>query len=219
MSSQHSEFESEGRDDEGKRHDVLSQREAAEVNALFDLALDLFCVFGFDGVFRRVNPAFERTLGFTSAELTSRPFIEFVHPEDRPATLAVEKLAYNTGEIVFGFENRFATSSGAWRYISWAARPVMAERIVYSVGRDVTELKKAQEDLRQAKEHLELQVRERTRELSAANKDLKSEISERKKTLRDLVNSQKRLADQSAHLQEVNNRPSGFAEKTRGGPG
>ena len=89
-----------------------------------------------------------------------------------------------TGEAVIGFENRFATRDGSWRYISWAAKPVLADRTVYSVGRDVTELKQAQADLQQAKDHLELQVRERTEELVRANEDLKREIRERKKTMR-----------------------------------
>lgn len=182
----------------------LMRREAVEVNQLFDMALDMLCVFGFDGVFRFVNPAFGKTLGFTADELTSRPFMEFIHPDDRPATKAVADNVYTYGSTVFGFENRFATSDGSWRWISWAAKPVLSERTVYSVGRDVTDLKQAQEDLRRAKDLLELKVQERTAELLQANEELRREISERKKTLRALQTSRKRLTDQSARMQEVN---------------
>ena len=54
----------------------------------FELSIDLLCQLDFNGYFRRLNLAWERTLGFTIAELTSRPFIEFVHPDDRQRTLA-----------------------------------------------------------------------------------------------------------------------------------
>jgi PAS domain S-box-containing protein len=182
----------------------LSRCEGEQVNHLFDLALDMFCVFGFDGVFRRVNPAFERTLGFSAQDLTSRPFIEFVHPNDKAATMAVADYAYTTGEPVFGFENRFATRDGSWRWISWDATTVLLDKIVYSVGRDVTELKQTQEELRRAKDLLESQVQERTEKLVQVNQNLRKEIVERRKTLRALRTSQARLAEKSTHLQEVN---------------
>ena len=79
------------------------ERLEAEVkrNRFFSLSLDLLSVLGLDGYFRQLNPSWERTLGYTKEELTSRPFLEFVHPDDREATLAaMRKLA--AGELVFG---------------------------------------------------------------------------------------------------------------------
>ena len=53
----------------------------------FDLSIDMLCVLHFSGYFRRLNGAWESTLGFTRDELMSRHFIEFVHPDDRERTL------------------------------------------------------------------------------------------------------------------------------------
>ena len=66
---------------EGRR-----ERAERELSDFFQLSLDLLCIGNFDGYFTRVNPAFEQTLGYTSAELTSRPFVEFTHPDDRELT-------------------------------------------------------------------------------------------------------------------------------------
>ncbi len=62
-----------------------------ELEQFFDLSIDMLCVLGYDGFYQRVNPAFERTLGFTQEELLAQPFVQFVHPDDREAS-AVETL-------------------------------------------------------------------------------------------------------------------------------
>ena len=72
----------------------------------FAISLDMLCHADFNGYFRRVNPAWERTLGFTIDELRSRPSIEFVHPDDRERTLAQNRVVKSGGRAVF-FENRY----------------------------------------------------------------------------------------------------------------
>src|SRR3981189_3415011 len=87
----------------------MSDAEAPDsmgLEVLFDLSPDLMCLATFDGYFRRVNPAFERTLGYTIEELTSRPFLDFVHPEDLERTRAVMKVMASGGELR-EFENRY----------------------------------------------------------------------------------------------------------------
>ena len=64
------------------------RRAQDDLDRFFTLSLDLLCVVGFDGYFKRVNPAWQRVLGYTSQELLARPFIEFIHPDDRQASIA-----------------------------------------------------------------------------------------------------------------------------------
>ncbi len=119
---------------------------------LFRLALDLMCVADFDGYFRRVNPAFERVLGYSREELLSKRFVEFVHPDDQASTLAeVENLS--RGAIAIDFENRYRTRDGDYRWLAWRAAPMVNSGLIYAVARDITD-KKADRELlaRQSKE-------------------------------------------------------------------
>src|SRR5690606_3995504 len=93
-------------------------KEFYSTEKFFDLSLDLMVLAGFDQYFKRLNPAWEKALGFTLAELKSRPYIEFVHPADRERTIKkVEQLA--EGESVTGFENRYLCKNGSYRWLSW----------------------------------------------------------------------------------------------------
>lgn len=107
----------------------------------FTNSIDLLCFLGFDGHFQRLNPAWERTLGFTSAELMARPFIEFVHPDDRERTLA-QNASVRAGGQALVFENRYMCKDGSYRWLRWNASPDTGQRVIYSVARDVTEEKK-----------------------------------------------------------------------------
>src|SRR5579863_7198464 len=114
----------------------------------FTLSLDLLCIAGFDGFFKLVNPAWERTLGYSTAELTQAPFLDFVHPEDRAKTLAeVEKLS--SGEKTISFENRYRARDGAYRNLLWNAAPAVEQQLIYAAAHDITERKDAEEMLRQ----------------------------------------------------------------------
>lgn len=86
--------------------DALSSEEQLE--HLFNLSLDLLCVAGFDGYFKRLNPAWEKTLGFTIDELLAKPYLEFVHPDDRSSTIA-EAQKISMGAYTISFENRYRT--------------------------------------------------------------------------------------------------------------
>ena len=110
----------------------------------FSLSLDLLSVSGSDGYFQRVNPAFMRTFGYTEAELLDQPFISFVHPEDRSATIdELNKLSH--GQPTHGFEHRFRCRDGAFRWLSWTA-VATPERLVYAAARDVTERKRVEHE-------------------------------------------------------------------------
>ena len=109
----------------------------------FELSLDLLCCADFSGYFKRLNRAWEVTLGFSRAELMSRPSIQFVHPEDR------ERTRDQNGEVKSGgqarsFENRYLCKDGSWRWLLWNATPDLDRRVIYSVARDVTTRKAAE---------------------------------------------------------------------------
>src|SRR4051794_5725245 len=120
-------------------------RAQAELDRIFNLSTDLIAVADVDGHFTRVNPAFERTLGYSSEELRSRPYVEFVHPDDRSRTLrAADELAQ--GREVIEFENRYLREDGAVRWLQWSARSAPGEAAMYAAARDVTERKQLEEE-------------------------------------------------------------------------
>jgi len=115
---------------------VAATGDAAE--RLFDLCPDPLAVSDFDGYFLRLNAAWIRVLGWSQAELTGRPYIEFVHPDDVASTeQAGERLL--AGDQVTRFENRFRHRDGGYRWLSWDASADLAERRMYAAVRDVTE--------------------------------------------------------------------------------
>jgi PAS domain S-box-containing protein len=98
-----------------------------EARRIFELSLDLICVVDVDGRFASVNPAFERTLGYPPAQMLRRPFADFVHPDDRDASL--ERLRdVPGGDEVTHFENRVICRNGSERWLEWSARAVPEER-------------------------------------------------------------------------------------------
>ncbi|MEU9957026.1 nitrate- and nitrite sensing domain-containing protein [Streptomyces sp. NPDC050982] len=113
-----------------------------ELESIFNLSLDLLCISGLDGYFKRVNPAFERTLGYPGSTLLSRPYIDFVHEEDRDRVQAIlDRLA--TGAEVVEFENRYVRGDGTDCWLQWSCRPVIEEGLIYAAARDVTESRRA----------------------------------------------------------------------------
>ena len=90
----------------------------APVLDFFELSLDHICVAGFDGYFKRVNPSWTRTLGWTHEELLSRPSVEFVHPDDRERTLLARK-RLREGELMGPLVNRYLCKDGSSRWLEW----------------------------------------------------------------------------------------------------
>jgi PAS domain S-box-containing protein len=118
-------------------HKTALQRTREEVDRFFQLSLDLLCVAGTDGYFKVINPSFERVLGYSAKELLATPFVEFVHADDRKATLdELEKL--KQGHPTIAFENRYRCKDGTYRWLEWNAMPMAEEGALYSVARDVT---------------------------------------------------------------------------------
>ena len=107
----------------------------------FELSLDLLGVAGFDGYFRRINPAFVRALGYSEEEFCSRPFLELVHPGDRERTQAEAAKLAELGVDTIDFQNRYRAKDGSYRWIEWTTRAVASEQLLYAAARDITDRK------------------------------------------------------------------------------
>jgi PAS domain S-box-containing protein len=112
-----------------------------ELNRFFTTGLDMFCIANAEGVFLRVNPEWERTLGYPPEELEGQPFLDFVHPHDRDATIEATRRLDAQGAIL-DFENRYRCRDGGYRWIEWRSFP--SGELIYAAARDVTERKRAQ---------------------------------------------------------------------------
>ena len=140
---------------------------ADELDAFFTVTPDLLCVVSFEGYFLRLNPPWTQVLGFSEAELRAAPFLDFVHPDDRAASL--DALSRVTGGArLINFENRYRASDGSYRWFDWTAALSADRRVVYAAARDVTERKEADEALRQSAEYLTQLVGELEKERGKA---------------------------------------------------
>jgi PAS domain S-box-containing protein len=113
-------------------------------NAKFlDLSLEMLCIAGFDGYFKKVNPAFSRVLGYSEQELISKPFESFIHPEDiEPTRNEVKKISKGLPTIFF--ENRYLAKDGKYRVLNWTASPDVSSGLMYATARDLTAQKESE---------------------------------------------------------------------------
>jgi len=122
-----------------------------ESDRLFFLSLDILAVVSLDGRIKRVNPAARRLLGLSEAETVGEYFIHFVHPEDRAASL---KRFQNVakGVPIVHFENRYRHKDGSYRWLAWTVAPDIERNQAYAIGRDVSEQKETEQELRRREE-------------------------------------------------------------------
>ena len=130
------------------------RRAEQQLVRFFDLSVDLFCVAGLDGFFRRVNENFYRVLGYTEAELLAKRFVDFVHPDDQAATLA-EVSRLSRGETTLRFRNRYLRVDGQPVWLEWNARAVPDEGVIYAVARDVTERVRLEAELEKSRRDID----------------------------------------------------------------
>ncbi|HKV99247.1 MAG TPA: response regulator, partial [Vicinamibacterales bacterium] len=144
---------------------IERRRAEEDLDRFFALSLDMLCIAGFDGYFRRINPAWQRTLGWTDAELYGKPYLDFVHPIDREKTHA-EAGRIAGGASALRFENRYQCRDGSYRWFSWTAVPYADEQLIFAVARDITKKKGDDEQMAQYARALD-----RAREAEAENAD------------------------------------------------
>lgn len=143
----------------------------------FEVSQDLMCIAGFDGYFKRINPAVSKLLGYTEEELFSRPINDFVYEEDKFITDGHRsKLKKNVP--LLNFENRYLTKSGEILWLSWTSIPVPESELVYAVAKDVTQ-----------KKNLEVERNKLLMSLSKINEELQHLVHTASHDLRAPVNN------------------------------
>ncbi|MCE9565599.1 MAG: PAS domain S-box protein [Planctomycetes bacterium] len=133
------------------------KRAEAERDRMFQESLSLLGLLGFDGRFIQINPAWERSLGYSSEELLAEPFMNFVHPDDIAVSLAeVQRLA--DGGITTSLENRLRCKDGSYRFFLWTGFPLLDQRCFSVTGHDVTERRRLAAERDALLARLQLQI-------------------------------------------------------------
>lgn len=136
-----------------------SQKAEADQQQINNRLPVLVATAGLDGYYKEVNAAFEHNLGWSEQESLSRPFLEFIHPEDR--AVAVETFArLKSGDPAINFLDRNICKDGSYRWINWTVIPVPDRDIVFGIGQDITERKLAEEALRESEQRMRLHVQQ-----------------------------------------------------------
>lgn len=125
--------------------DITERKQAEEkLQKFFDLIPELACIASTDGRFLKINPAWQSTLGYTEQEILSTPFLDFIHPDDRDATMKeVERQL--AGEATIRFTNRYRRKDGSYRWLEWTASSDADKKLLYASARDITARKQAGE--------------------------------------------------------------------------
>jgi PAS domain S-box-containing protein len=160
---------------EGFIIDITAQKDAEkelikvakENYRLFNTAVNLNAIAGFDGYFRKISPAWEQLLGWTELELKAKPYAEFVHPDDVEITDGATAFI-SDGNDLHHFENRYRCKDGSYRWLLWSSASDVKNQLIYASAIDITERKKSEDELLRSKQNLEavaVKLQEKNRQL------------------------------------------------------
>ncbi|WP_316771483.1 helix-turn-helix domain-containing protein [Pedobacter frigiditerrae] len=122
----------------------LSSKVTFDLEYFFEVTPDLLCIAGFDGYFKKINPAVAKTLGYTDEELFAVPIGSFIHPDDQHLT-SLKRVALIEGKSLLNFENRYISKDGAIIWLSWTSVPIMRDSLVFAIAKDITYRKHLEE--------------------------------------------------------------------------
>jgi PAS domain S-box-containing protein len=119
----------------------------------FEMSPALMCIAGYDGFFRKVNPAAINLLGYTEEELLSKPINYFIHPDDRDKTSQTRD-DVRKGLPLINFENRYFTKSGELVWLQWTTISDAENLVIYGIAKNVTQRKRMEAERNNLLEHL-----------------------------------------------------------------
>lgn len=123
---------------------VKLKSQVFDLEYFFEVSPDFLCIAGFDGYFKKINPAVSKVLGYSESELFASPINAFIHPDDRERT-AEKRRALLQGRSLLNFENRYVTKDGAVVWLSWTSVPIKKDSLVFAIAKDITYRKQLEE--------------------------------------------------------------------------
>ena len=158
--------------------DITDRKKAEdELSKIFNLSTDLICITTLDGHFLKVNPAFERVLGYSQEGFLKKSLFDFLHPDDIKRTIDTvnEKIKNNVNTIML--ENRYRCKDGSYKWFSWISQPLVDKNIAFSIARDITTQKFYEKELIRAKEKAEESDRLKTAFLANMSHEIRTPMN------------------------------------------
>lgn len=147
-----------------------------DLGLFFELSPDFLCIAGFDGYFKKVNPAVTKTLGYTEEELFAKPINDFIYTADRELT-DKQRESIKNGSTLLNFENRYVTKNGDLVWLAWTSVPLEKEKLVYAIAKNITHKKKLEEDRNNLLETLTTVNRDLKQLTYTTSHDLRSPVN------------------------------------------
>ncbi len=188
---------------------LLAEKQAAQ--QFFNLSADLLCVVGFDGYFKRINPAWEKKLGFSAEEILAMSCFQLIHPDDRAASLA-ELSKLKEGAHTLGFRNRYICKDGACLWLSWNVAPVTSQQVLYCAARDETQRKLVEETQVRIRE-LEFYNRE-VEQASQLQREFLASVSHELRTPLNAINGFSELLARDPDASQKHRKFAGYIQES-----